>query len=297
MFEALMLAAAAPDSPAVRPPPMAPPPVQAVMPPVLIANPWPTPRPWQITKSGSFCGAEQAYPTDRANAALLLDIGKGFHLFVVAPGVSVQRKHAATIELRLDGKVYGDIEAVGFQPDTVLKGFAVQIDDAFIDGFAAAKTLRVVRDGLTLMTIDLAGSAATVRQLRKCYAKVRADWAALPPIPMPPVRPPVPRTFPAKVTASNVWVDEDDYPVRAARAGVQGTVRARVDVAANGVATNCTVLQSSGNADLDFRTCVLMEDRFHYLPALDASGKPYPSTYTRAMTWKLEDDAPQPPPE
>src|SRR4051812_16688393 len=122
MFAALLLALAPVQAP-VAPPPLVP----VVMPPVLIVNPWPTPRPWQVTKGRRYCGAEQMLPT--ANAAVLLDTNDSIVLFVVAPDVSMKRKQPEAIELQLDGRAFQGLRAVGYQTDPVMKGFMVWIDN------------------------------------------------------------------------------------------------------------------------------------------------------------------------
>ena len=60
------------------------------------------------------------------------------------------------------------------------------------------------------------------------------------------------------------------------------------DVQVNGRATNCRVTESSGNADLDARTCELIEKRFRYKPAVDAQGRPVVSEEGWRQTWWLE---------
>lgn len=65
-----------------------------------------------------------------------------------------------------------------------------------------------------------------------------------------------------------------DYPEAAKRAGLQGVVDVRVIVMTDGRVRNCQVDHSSGSVELDRMTCVLVEQRLLFSPALDASGKP-----------------------
>ncbi len=287
MFEALLLAAAAPD------PVLAPPPASVVMPPVLVQTPWPAPAPWFVATGPRFCLAIQRSEREIAKAAVLLDARDGKLLMAVAPGLSVKLKQPETIELRLDGLTFTSLDAIGYRPDPVNTGFIVTVDDAFIDAFAAARTLRVLRGGRELLSVDLAGSAATMNQLRRCYDSLRADLAARPQVSAPPPSP-MPRKGPAKVVASNQVVTEDDYPIRAQIAGIEGSAVVRIEVGSDGTAGRCEVVTSSGNADLDLRSCALLKDRLRYLPALDASGKPYPSRYRRTFTWRLVEGSDDP---
>ena len=287
MLEALLLAAA---------PFEAPPPAPVVMPPVLVQTPWPAPAPWFVAKGPRFCLAIQRSEREVAKSAVLLDARDGKILMAVAPGLSVKLKQPETIELRLDGRTFAGLDAIGYQPDPVNTGFIVTVDDAFIDAFAAAGKLRVFRSGRELLSVDLAGSGATVKQLRRCYDGLSAELAARPQD-SPPPPPAKPRKGPAKVVASNQVMTEDDYPIRAQIAGIEGSAVVRIEVGSDGAAGRCEVVTSSGNADIDLRSCALLKDRLRYLPALDASGKPYPSRYRRTFTWRLvegADDLPEP---
>ncbi|MGB3721551.1 MAG: TonB family protein [Pacificimonas sp.] len=62
-------------------------------------------------------------------------------------------------------------------------------------------------------------------------------------------------------------ISDRDYPRRAAKTKRGGTVTVHYDVTAGGRVTNCQVVGSSGNAELDATTCRLAEARFRYRPA------------------------------
>jgi periplasmic protein TonB len=82
-------------------------------------------------------------------------------------------------------------------------------------------------------------------------------------------------------------IENGDYPRAALRARVQGSVRVRYTVGTRGLVTGCTVTRSSGSADLDAVTCRLIERRFRYRPATDASGRPVPETVGKTYDWLL----------
>lgn len=83
-------------------------------------------------------------------------------------------------------------------------------------------------------------------------------------------------------------IKDSDYPRAASRAQVGGTVVAHFDVGTEGRVSNCRVVQSSGNADLDETTCRLIEKRFRYQPATDAQGRPVPTVAGWRQDWWLE---------
>lgn len=76
-----------------------------------------------------------------------------------------------------------------------------------------------------------------------------------------------------------------DYSRVAGPLRLQGTVHVRYTVQADGYVTNCAVTRSSGHFRLDRATCEIIEDRFRYRPALDAEGRPVPSTRKTSFSW------------
>ncbi len=67
-------------------------------------------------------------------------------------------------------------------------------------------------------------------------------------------------------------ISNRDYPKAAREAGIGGAVTVHFDVRADGGVEHCRVIASSGSAILDETTCQLIEARFHYAPARDATG-------------------------
>ena len=84
-----------------------------------------------------------------------------------------------------------------------------------------------------------------------------------------------------------------DYPPAARRAGIGGRVVVRIDVGANGRVAACTVVQSSGNADLDETSCRLIKRRYRYEPARDAAGRPAPDVIREGHVWFTEGQDPR----
>ena len=63
-----------------------------------------------------------------------------------------------------------------------------------------------------------------------------------------------------------------DYPRRALRRGIEGTVLVRVDVGPDGVPTSVGISQSSRSRDLD-RAAIEAVERWRFRPAM-ADGRP-----------------------
>jgi protein TonB len=82
-------------------------------------------------------------------------------------------------------------------------------------------------------------------------------------------------------------ISNRDYPKAARTAGVGGAVTVHFDVRADGGAEHCRVVASSGSALLDETTCRLIEARFRYIPARDATGAAIPDIAGWRQDWWL----------
>lgn len=122
------------------------------------------------------------------------------------------------------------------------------------------------------------------------------------PPPQPPVQPgggdgisrvipqPVPTFTPVAARPRNDplrWVTTDDYKGNWIRQEMTGKARFRLDIAADGRVTGCTITGTSGHAALDEATCTLVSKRARFQPARGAEGEPVPSSYANAIDWQL----------
>lgn len=80
-----------------------------------------------------------------------------------------------------------------------------------------------------------------------------------------------------------------DYPVEALAAKQQGVVIAKFNIDKSGRTSRCSVVEGSGSAQLDIRTCAIIEERFRFKPATDASGRPTDEWRTQRIAWRLPD--------
>jgi protein TonB len=105
-----------------------------------------------------------------------------------------------------------------------------------------------------------------------------------------PAPPPAPsRARGAKTKNERSWAAriQENYPARALREEIEGTVGVRVTVTADGRASGCSVTSSSGSDILDTAACQGMERYARFDPALDAAGNPTTDTYSTRITYKL----------
>jgi protein TonB len=108
--------------------------------------------------------------------------------------------------------------------------------------------------------------------------------------PPPPAPPPPPRVQPKGATPKGnpgSWATPDDYPSRALREDREGVTRFQVSVGPDGKVASCSVIGSSGHADLDDATCKLVTRRARFNPATDGEGEPTTGTYTNSVRWQI----------
>jgi len=89
------------------------------------------------------------------------------------------------------------------------------------------------------------------------------------------------------IRPANSLISSDDYPIAAARSGVQGKVSVELLIDVSGRVSGCNLLQSSGSRDLDGATCILLTRRARYYPARNSAGNPVESRITSSITWNL----------
>ncbi len=90
-----------------------------------------------------------------------------------------------------------------------------------------------------------------------------------------------PRNDPAR------WLTDNDYRSSWARRDLTGTARFRLEIAASGKVTNCTITGSTGHSELDAATCSLVIKRARFEPARGSNGEPVSGTYSSAVKWEL----------
>jgi periplasmic protein TonB len=87
------------------------------------------------------------------------------------------------------------------------------------------------------------------------------------------------------------WISAKDYPAAALAERASGIVVFRLRIDPDGMASDCTVIKSSGSKILDSTTCKLVSRRARFLPARDANNEPAGAMWGSAVRW----DAPAAP--
>ena len=103
------------------------------------------------------------------------------------------------------------------------------------------------------------------------------------PEPMPSFNPVAarPKNDPAR------WLSNSDYRPSWTRRELTGLAKFRLEIAANGRVTDCTVTGTTGHSELDAATCSLVTKRARFEPARGGNGEPVAGSYTGSVLWQL----------
>lgn len=117
--------------------------------------------------------------------------------------------------------------------------------------------------------------------------RVQPSTVAPPGPPTPPKPPSKARGVQPKNQRSWSARIQENYPARALREEIEGTVGVRVTVTGDGRATGCSVTASSGSDILDAAACKDLERYGRFDPALDDAGNPTSAAWSTRITYKL----------
>jgi periplasmic protein TonB len=88
-------------------------------------------------------------------------------------------------------------------------------------------------------------------------------------------------------------ISNRDYPENLSDAGIGGRVTVLYVVEIDGRVSDCDVVGSSGNAQLDQWTCRLIRDRFRFRPSRDGKGRPVPALIRENHEWFTYQEPPE----
>lgn len=176
---------------------------------------------------------------------------------------------------KLDGR------ALGFRPNAGRPNLVGTFVDAapFSSGPVSAIGFSVRNDRIAYLAMDHVPALLAV--LRKCedelLVQFGVDMAAQAAVATPP----------EQISTMEKLFSNDDYPTAAARARAQGTVAGRFRVMPDGSVTDCVVVISSGNAELDRDTCAIWSSRGKFKLAKAKDGRPVASAQTFSVNWSM----------
>lgn len=247
---------------------------------------------WELSSGDDNCAITGEYEDDGNSTITLAEhIDGGFSLFVTNDNWSNVEGRKYELAFVFDDEVFTG-ETTGFSYGSQ-KGFRIGGGQDLADAFRRARRLGIIKDTKTVVLIaGLAGSSAAMQRMSACAAgkrreddRAKAEARAL--AEKRKIIPADPFYDPRSVNPiGNVsrWMTNDDYPAAAMREGREGTSAFRVTIDPSGMVTDCEITQSTGHADLDAETCVVVKRRARFDTAPKESG---PRFYENRIRWQI----------
>jgi hypothetical protein len=183
----------------------------------------------------------------------------------------------ALVTLRPSGTMFdGEVRTFALPDGASMHRIAV--DNAVLGALPAAAELDIAIKHRPPIALPLPGMAGAAAALKRCEEQLLQSWGVDP----ARFRPLVPPGQPGFIDMSP-FMSADDYPKAADQAS--GRAIALLALGADGKVADCRLVESSGNAALDGRTCQIALSRLRYPPAHDATGKPVTSWTMLAIMW------------
>lgn len=253
----------------------------ALVPVSAHARDWPETAGWSIFEGADHCGIAMEYEGKGATELLVgLNVeGKVFAL-LTNTGWSASKEETYEIQWVVNGMEYSGTSSGYGDTYESRKGFGGKFGADFFDDLAKGSNLRIYRGDTLIDQLSLSGSGAAVTVAKRCVQTVKARLAAeeeerqrFSHIPDDPFAGGPTRQESAKRAGDpprplnrNSWALMDDYPARALREAREGTTRYILTVRADGRVADCKISRSSGHADLDQATCLLVTRRARFEP-------------------------------
>jgi TonB family protein len=238
----------------------------------------PSPAPWQVDWGQYYCSMIRQPGDGRPYAAAFLTTPgeDSTQIMLVPEGSAPLPSGISSVALVPEGGAF-DVSARserrGAREVIVISGLAYD----FRDALAGASELQLRAGAEVRARIPLDNPRQAIAAHRRCTAEISREWgvdeavlAAL-------------RQRPA--TTNLLGLNADDYPPAALRTATQGRVIVRVDVSAEGRATGCATVATSGSPEIDATTCRVIRRRARFRPAIDAAGRRVAARTISTVVW------------
>ena len=227
----------------------------------------PAARPWQVDWGQYYCGLIRKPDAGRHFFTAFMSIPGGTGMTIkLVPEQGTEVPDDLDNVLLLPGgaplPVHGERgDAVPVRIRTL---FGLPLD--FRERLANASELELRSGDHVMARVPLDGVRGALAAHRQCLTEVAREWgideAALAALSRRPS------------STNSLGLTPNDYPTEAVNRNEQGRVAVRIAVGADGRASECVVVASSGSRALDATTCRVALSRGRFEPGLDAGGRP-----------------------
>ena len=247
---------------------------------------------WAVKAIGNECLLTNSYGT--ASDPLFLSFGKspmssGFEMIILRKSKNADPRHgnafislngAQPIQAIFSALLLGVNPSTGLKPKT-LRRIWIGASDADLEARTKVSRIGVEVRGETSEEFALPDFAHASEELEACAVALGVRWG-----------------FSAEeqkrlakrahaVQPLQSYFSAGDYPTEALKAGAMGSVRVKVIVDPTGLPTDCDVVGSSRNKELDAATCDVIMKRARYEPAVDIDGKAVRAIDVTTVIWML----------
>lgn len=237
-------------------------------------------RPWQVDWGHYYCTLIRRPGEGRPWSAAFMNIPGGgtTHLLLIPEQNAVPPRRVDTAVLLPGGQRF----EVGSEEQRRGRNFVLLVTDLPYElrGMLDGQSELLLLDGATVRArIPVNQVRAAVAAHRQCTAGIAREWrideaglAALSKRPRSP---------------NMLGYRTDDYPRGALARRTQGRVILRIMINAAARAEECTVVATSGDAQIDRRSCEVAMARGRFEPGLDAAGRPVAIAAVFQVTWRI----------
>ncbi|MCR2832670.1 TonB family protein [Parerythrobacter lacustris] len=248
---------------------------------------------WVVGREPGVCSLQGSEHTNNGEFALFrLPIGAEVMFVKVTKGKSPWPDYVES-RFKIGSNAFESVLIP--ESDTFYIG---NVTPELISAFRKGNELSVIANGRELAKIPLKGSNDAYASLLACAETLDPDALPTgfrpleskprPAIPDPDLAGPFEPNREASPINPGAWVwGAHDFPSRAIREGMQGSVTFRLTVSPAGMVTGCEVTKSSGYEFLDQHTCATVSKNARLDPATDADGAPTEGSYRNTVRWSI----------
>jgi TonB family protein len=238
---------------------------------------------WVVNFTDRQCVATRVYPS----------AGKPLYLLLKAPPLGevmqiaiMQEAHGRGAEqvdaiVQVDDRPELQTSALAIKPKgSKLRTHLINLSLADFEPMRRAGRVSIRTPGLN-ETFALTALTPVLAGIERCLATLKSTWNVSSDGRESHL------SKPATADVRGVFTSAD-YPSSAIHANKSGTSHLAILVDETGKVADCMVVQTSGAASLDAKSCALVTERARFGPALNLSGQPVRASLLQRVSWRVE---------
>jgi TonB family protein len=235
--------------------------------PAQPSQPTPAVRPWQVDWGQYYCSLIRKPGEGRpfSTAFVATPGSAGLNIRLVAERGAELPTGLDNIVLLPSGRSFPVDSEIADRTGVAMRAL-YGLPPEFWAQLTAAAALQLRAGDRVRASVPLDGIRGATAAHRRCMSEVAREWgideAALAALSRRPR------------TTNLLGLRPEDYPAAALRRASQGRVIMRITVNAQGRATECVPVATSGSPEIDSTACRVAMSRGRYEPGLDAAGRP-----------------------